>query len=133
MSIIGKVGKLARQAVVSDSLLEKTVSPLVNKSVEGIENTLNNNVKVSDVLGINSVEAKDILEKLGFHVSVLEVRKPNKKYAKYKVGEIVDMEFSKPNVVLGGIPRGSVVKIFVADEEIISKSGSWMRKVLDND
>ena len=43
------------------------------------------------------------------------------------------MEFSKPNVVLGGIPRGSVVKIFVADEEIISKSGSWMRKVLDND
>ena len=78
MSIIGKVGKLARQAVVSDSLLEKTVSPLVNKSVEGIENTLNNNVKVPDVLGINSVEAKDILEKLGFHVSVLEVRKPNK-------------------------------------------------------
>lgn len=133
MSIIGKVGKLARQAVVSDSLLEKTVSPLVNKSVEGIENTLNNNVKVPDVLGINSVEAKDILEKLGFHVSVLEVRKPNKKYAKYNVGEIVDMEFSKPNVVLGGIPRGSVVKIFVADEEIISKSGSWMRKVLDND
>ena len=133
MSIIGKVGKLARQAVVSDSLLEKTVSPLVNKSVERIENTLNNNVKVPDVLGINSVEAKDILEKLGFHVSVLEVRKPNKKYAKYKVGEIVDMELSKPNVVLGGIPRGSVVKIFVAEEKIISKSGSWMRKVLDND
>ena len=84
-------------------------------------------------MGINSVEAKDILEKLGFHVSVLEVKEPNKKYTKYKVGEIVDMEFSKPNVVLGGIPRGSVVKIFVADEEIISKSGSWMRKVLDND
>ena len=37
MSIIGKVGKLARQAVVSDSLLEKTVSPLVNKSVEGLK------------------------------------------------------------------------------------------------
>ena len=58
MSIIGKVGKLARQAVVSDSLLEKTVSPLVNKSVEGIENTLNNNVKVPDVLGIGQMSIK---------------------------------------------------------------------------
>ena len=133
MSIIGKVGKLARQAVVSDSLLEKTVSPLVNKSVEGIENTLNNNVKVPDVLGINSVEAKDILEKLGFHVSVLEVGNLIKNIRNTRLEKLWIWNFLNLMLFLGGIPRGSVVKIFVADEEIISKSGSWMRKVLDND
>lgn len=133
MSIIRKIGKAARQTVVGDDLLEKTISPVINKSVDALEKTLNDNVKVPDVLGVDSEEAKSILENLGFHVSLLDVRTPNKKYAKYKVGEIVDMDYPKPNSILKGIPRGSVVKIFVANEEIIKKSNSWIRKIVDND
>lgn len=132
MSLIKNLGKVARKTIVGDEVLEKTVSPIVNKSVDIIDKTLNDNIKVPDVLGINVDEAIVILETLGFKVSVLEVRTANKKYAKYKVREVVDMEYPKPNIILKGIPIGSVIKIFIADEEIIKKSNSWTHKLFDN-
>ncbi|WP_251314966.1 PASTA domain-containing protein [Floricoccus penangensis] len=122
---------MARRAVVSDEALAKVVSPVLDKTSNMVEKTLDNNVKVPDVRGVNFEEAKNILESMGFIVSVLEKRTPHKDYAKYRVNEIVDMEYPKPNPLLKGISRGSVVKIFTADEDILMKSNSWRRKFID--
>ena len=127
MALAGKAAKFLRKTIVSDKTINKTVTPLVSM----VDKKISDNIKVPDVLGIEVEEAKEILESVGFRVSILEMRKPNKKYANYKSKEVVDMEYPKPNAILKGIPRGSVVKIYIADESIIKKSRSWMRNVID--
>ncbi|QIL45670.1 hypothetical protein G7081_00490 [Vagococcus coleopterorum] len=127
MSIIKKASKLARKTIVSDEALNTTVAPVIDM----IGKTLSDNVKVPDLLGVEVQEAKRILEELGFIVSVLEKRKPNSKYSLYKVNEVVDMEYPKPNPLLKGVAKGSVVKIYFADEDVLKRSASWTSKLLN--
>ena len=121
---------MARQSIVSDDTVQKVISPVVQKTTEVVEKTIDNNVKVPNVLGMQAQEAKDVLESLGLKVSILKQRTPNKKYAKYESGEVIEMEYDTPSLILKGVHKGSLVKIYIADEEVLTKSKSWRYKLL---
>ena len=130
MGLIKNLGKMARQSLVSDDTVHAVISPIVQKTTEAVEKTVDNNAKVPNVLGMQAKEAKDVLESLGLKVSILQQRTPNKKYAQYAPGEVVEMEYDTPSLILKGVHKGSLVKIYTADESVLTKSRSWRYKLL---
>ncbi|MBS5747927.1 MAG: hypothetical protein KHW83_09095, partial [Streptococcus sp.] len=60
MGLIKNLGKMARQSLVSDDTVHAVISPIVQKTTEAVEKTVDNNVKVPNVLGMQAMEAKDV-------------------------------------------------------------------------
>lgn len=71
-------------------------------------------VSLPDVVGLPLDEARDLLEKMGYHVSSLPA-KPDKKYAETAIHQVLSMS---PNPQFNLMPpkKGSLVKLYYLDE-----------------
>lgn len=77
-------------------------------------------VEIPNVIGLPSEKAEEMLVSKGFEVIKPE-SKPKKEYAKEKPGIVVNME-PKPSVVKKTAKIGSIIRLFVLNQETIDES-----------
>lgn len=105
-AIVGEVGvDLAKQAIPA-------VGQMINDKME-YDKSL---IQLPDVTKLNVLEAKEVLEKMGF-VVLTTLEKPDKKYLVFRDDSVVAME-PKP----GKYAAGSLVKLHYVDHDVLEEA-----------
>lgn len=122
----GKMGKLLGAANMVFAVIPDTVeivgkitdkaAPIVDKHLERQHQYKQSLVTVPNLIDVDVHDAKKFLEKLGLQVIPI-LAKPDKKYAKADVNEVVAM---KPRS--GKVQPGTLVKVYYVDDYIIEES-----------
>ncbi len=100
--------------IIGDTV--QAAAPILDKALDRNYEKEKNRISIPNVLDLDLLEGKELLEKLGFLVTVTLV-KPDKKYSTARDNEIVDMIPKS-----GRVDKGSVIKLYYVTQEIIDSS-----------
>lgn len=91
-------------------------APIVEKNIDRRHEHLQSLVPIPNLIDVDIDQAKQHLEKNGLSVIAI-LAKPNKRYAKADLGEVVAMHPKSGKLLPGGL-----VKLYYVDETVIEQS-----------
>lgn len=135
VNVIGKLSKELGKEVIGGTVLGamdmannivKEAAPIVDKALDRQYEHQKNLVKVPNLVDMPLQAAQDYCEEIGLKAVLIELP-PHAKYASYRPNRIIDTE-PKPNLLQGGVLKGSLIKLRYIDEETLAESKLKVKK-----